>query len=601
MPTHRVVSIDELSQYLHLPEKAVAKELGLCLTSLKKLCRQHGITRWPYRKLKSLDKKIARAENGADTAEDAATQQARAEEFRKEKMAIAFTYGLKPPGYTAKKAKDKQEMVTPPSESATPPAVDMMSVEEVLVAEVTRAVSKPRKPELLDSETGSSLPLPASVLAKSAPHVWSSHTSRDSPTSIPTPPDTEAFDTVGEGVDADLLSEAAENVMASNALLEDTRMSSSISWEAPSLDDSPVEPVADCPGGAGADCDTPSSLSSIPEFSAAEAGDRKIGGAGSRAGSKGGPDSAGTNRSAKSGKGKNAKVQEACPAEGEDLGEEADLLDGSPRKGKVRELFVGSTGGISSSAGAHASMGNSPAAAQQRPRFAMDEHDDDGSESFFGQELLESDFFSVMEQGGSMRSADQASMPPAVPAKGLTLSTDRLGHEEEGEENLPPVALMGESHWDLWPGAGVQTPGSGKDVTPGSKDIKTLSFPTPPKSPGSPDKAQHATRSSTCATVSAASTALKTPHKGVAAACEEEAEPASSPAPSAASSPQRGVDRQPKRGATAEAQGGSAPSSPSRSPRKSLRSGKRGAGGPVTQKTSSDLAADARVTRSRRR
>ena len=28
MPTHRVVSIDEMSQYLHLPEKAVAKELG---------------------------------------------------------------------------------------------------------------------------------------------------------------------------------------------------------------------------------------------------------------------------------------------------------------------------------------------------------------------------------------------------------------------------------------------------------------------------------------------------------------------------------------------------------------------------------------------
>jgi hypothetical protein len=51
MPTHRVVTMDELTQYLHLPEKMVAKELGICLTSLKKLCRQHGITRWPYRKV----------------------------------------------------------------------------------------------------------------------------------------------------------------------------------------------------------------------------------------------------------------------------------------------------------------------------------------------------------------------------------------------------------------------------------------------------------------------------------------------------------------------------------------------------------------------
>jgi len=44
--------MEELTQYLHLPEKTVAKELGICLTSLKKLCRQHGITRWPYRKVR---------------------------------------------------------------------------------------------------------------------------------------------------------------------------------------------------------------------------------------------------------------------------------------------------------------------------------------------------------------------------------------------------------------------------------------------------------------------------------------------------------------------------------------------------------------------
>ena len=35
----REVRLDELSKYFHLPEKAVAKELGICLTSLKKLCR----------------------------------------------------------------------------------------------------------------------------------------------------------------------------------------------------------------------------------------------------------------------------------------------------------------------------------------------------------------------------------------------------------------------------------------------------------------------------------------------------------------------------------------------------------------------------------
>eukprot|EP00285_Hemiselmis_virescens_P014141 CAMPEP_0173380212 /NCGR_PEP_ID=MMETSP1356-20130122/2943_1 /TAXON_ID=77927 ORGANISM="Hemiselmis virescens, Strain PCC157" /NCGR_SAMPLE_ID=MMETSP1356 /ASSEMBLY_ACC=CAM_ASM_000847 /LENGTH=285 /DNA_ID=CAMNT_0014333731 /DNA_START=77 /DNA_END=934 /DNA_ORIENTATION=+ len=46
--------MERLSSLFHLPEKAVAQELGMCLTSLKKIARRHGITRWPYRKLQSL-------------------------------------------------------------------------------------------------------------------------------------------------------------------------------------------------------------------------------------------------------------------------------------------------------------------------------------------------------------------------------------------------------------------------------------------------------------------------------------------------------------------------------------------------------------------
>ena len=54
MPTTKDFKLEELSKYFHLPEKAVAKELGICLTSLKKICRSYGITRWPFRKLKSI-------------------------------------------------------------------------------------------------------------------------------------------------------------------------------------------------------------------------------------------------------------------------------------------------------------------------------------------------------------------------------------------------------------------------------------------------------------------------------------------------------------------------------------------------------------------
>jgi len=50
------ISLEELSDYFHLPEKQVAQQMGMCLTSLKKICRGHGITRWPFRKLKSLER-----------------------------------------------------------------------------------------------------------------------------------------------------------------------------------------------------------------------------------------------------------------------------------------------------------------------------------------------------------------------------------------------------------------------------------------------------------------------------------------------------------------------------------------------------------------
>mmetsp|Transcript_22863 Transcript_22863/g.51528 ORF Transcript_22863/g.51528 Transcript_22863/m.51528 type:complete len:291 (-) Transcript_22863:167-1039(-) len=60
MPLQRNIDYNELSQYFRLPEKVVAKQLGICLTSLKKVCRSHGIDRWPYRKMKSLDRKAQR-------------------------------------------------------------------------------------------------------------------------------------------------------------------------------------------------------------------------------------------------------------------------------------------------------------------------------------------------------------------------------------------------------------------------------------------------------------------------------------------------------------------------------------------------------------
>jgi hypothetical protein len=45
------VSLTDLIEHFSMPEKDAAKKLNLCLTSLKKLCRKHMITRWPFRKV----------------------------------------------------------------------------------------------------------------------------------------------------------------------------------------------------------------------------------------------------------------------------------------------------------------------------------------------------------------------------------------------------------------------------------------------------------------------------------------------------------------------------------------------------------------------
>eukprot|EP00898_Chlorokybus_atmophyticus_P001375 jgi/Chlat1/2238/Chrsp17S02558 len=52
------VTLEELQLHFHLPINEVARKLGLCVTVLKQRCRDNGIERWPYRKVRKLDKLI---------------------------------------------------------------------------------------------------------------------------------------------------------------------------------------------------------------------------------------------------------------------------------------------------------------------------------------------------------------------------------------------------------------------------------------------------------------------------------------------------------------------------------------------------------------
>eukprot|EP00897_Mesotaenium_endlicherianum_P000117 jgi/Mesen1/10105/ME000748S09284 len=55
----RSISLPELSAHFHLPINDVARKLGVCVTVLKQRCREHGISRWPYRKVRKLDSIIS--------------------------------------------------------------------------------------------------------------------------------------------------------------------------------------------------------------------------------------------------------------------------------------------------------------------------------------------------------------------------------------------------------------------------------------------------------------------------------------------------------------------------------------------------------------
>uniref|UniRef100_A0A9I9DDV7 RWP-RK domain-containing protein n=1 Tax=Cucumis melo TaxID=3656 RepID=A0A9I9DDV7_CUCME len=52
------MTVNDLKEYLHLPISEAAKKMNLCLTVVKKICRRSGLRRWPYRKVKSYQRKM---------------------------------------------------------------------------------------------------------------------------------------------------------------------------------------------------------------------------------------------------------------------------------------------------------------------------------------------------------------------------------------------------------------------------------------------------------------------------------------------------------------------------------------------------------------
>ncbi|KAK6162782.1 hypothetical protein DH2020_002623 [Rehmannia glutinosa] len=87
----RNLKLKDFVDYFDLPIEDAARKMNICPTVMKKICRRNGVLRWPYRKIKSIKRKLSKKVKILDASDS--QERARAlEDIQKHQQELAHIY-----------------------------------------------------------------------------------------------------------------------------------------------------------------------------------------------------------------------------------------------------------------------------------------------------------------------------------------------------------------------------------------------------------------------------------------------------------------------------------------------------------------------------